>query len=37
VMENISHVMLNHSQRPTGVQLSALLENVYQTPRRKMH
>lgn len=37
VMENISHVMLAHSQRPTGAHLSSLLENVYQTPRRKMH
>ena len=37
VVENISHVMLEHSQHPTGAHLSSLLDNVYQTPRRKMH
>lgn len=37
VVENISHVMLEHSQHPSGAHLSSLLENVYQTPRRKMH
>lgn len=37
VVENISHVMLEHSQHPSGAHLSSLLENVYQMPRRKMH
>lgn len=37
VVENISHVMLEHSQHPTGAHLSSLLDNIYQTPRRKMH
>lgn len=37
VVENISHVMLAHAQHPTGADLSSLLDNVYQTPRRKLH
>lgn len=37
VVEKISYIMLSHAQHPTGVDLSLLLDNVYQTPRRKMH